>query len=424
MKHWNLFSLLLTVMLILAGVATYAQDETGCTIELSAIAATLIQAQDAAGRDDTETALALLGEAEASIAAIRASCRDSVEVDRRTITYTTPNSFTFDYPARWTLEQLDSTSFVIGTSQDVITNFSETNPTFRPGEQAVGLTIGSASEIIGSEDATLTDVIAEYARRLREVGYTLESRDTVTAGNFEGRRLDFSSAGFEGTLIALPIDDDTIALFIGSAAVGQKADLESVLLAIAGSLIPPQVETEDIELTRTYTLDDAFTFDYPGDWVTGNADNLGGTNTIILGSSESVLDSFDNSTPVILPNSVAFAALVTDGEDLVDIFPEDMTFDDFVNSIEDTVLNEFVVEESIFLNYGDYRAAEITFGDRGFSAVMTILELRRGQIFALLFTLMPRGEDEAARTLTRAITASVQFPPDSLPLGEPRIVEE
>jgi hypothetical protein len=171
-------------------------------------------------------------------------------------------------------------------------------------------------------------------------------------------------------------------------------------------------------------LDDAFTFDYPGDWVTGNADNLGGTNTIILGSSESVLDTINDSTPVMPPDSVAFAALVTDGEDLVEVFPEDMTFDDFINSLENTVLSEFVIEESIFLNYGDYRGAEITFGDRGFSAVMTVLELRRGEIYVLLFTLMPPREGETARTLTRAITASVQFPPGSRPLGEPRIVEE
>ena len=412
--------LILTLIItLLTSINVLTQADTNCDIDLSIIAGQLIEAQNAAGSGDATTALDILAEVEAQIASIRDACGGTLGAIN--IFTTGDGAFRWGYPASWVFEQVDHVTYVMASSAQTANRFFEADPTFESGEQVIGLLLGPVEQIGGSAGDDLSALVETYSLQVTDLGYELTVRDVATIGERSGEYLAFSGAGFDSGMWFFQLDDETTLLIVGTTASGEQATLEPIVADVVASLeAAPPPPIPEVVLSGEYNLAGLVNFNYPGDWIIGEADSFGATSIVTLASTAAILETINETDAIIPANEHVMAAVVTDHADFFNL-PDTIQLEDMVAAVQSEMLVEFTVINVDYLNYGDYHSARIDFRGVGLNGSMDVLEIQQGQQYVLVFVFSALEEDEEGQQLLSAITASMQIPPGSRPLGPPRL---
>ena len=419
MKAYRWLGLLAIMGLLMISLPASAQNDAadGCDIDLSDIAVLLIQSQDAAGSGDTTTALSLLADAEAQISAIREACGGALGAFN---TYTTSNGeFRFNYPADYLFTEENRSTFVIATSEAARELFFETGPTFPAGEQAIGVLIGSARQVGGSSGDDVDDIATAYTEQLTETGYDIADIAETEIGINAALRLDFSGDEFSSTLIVVDLGDDNFAVVVGTGAADEFDMLEPIILDIATSIEPaPIPEPEPIILEENFNLNGLLSFDYPADWLISD-EELDDENSVLIASNSVVLSLFESSdVPTFRSQDIALGVILNDLEDLTNSdVDEDASLEDLADDL-DLLTGAFSTRSEV-VTYGETPVIELEAGleGTGLSILLTLVELRRNQEYAIVLVIGAPDAAEDNLRLLQAVTATLRFPPSGDPIG-------
>jgi hypothetical protein len=417
LKYGLIFSLIIGVLVALPLFAQ-SDDAGDCDIDLSEIAMTLIQAQDAAGSGDNITALDIIGDAEAEIEALREACGGALGAFD---VYTTEDGeYRFIYPAAWAFVEQNRNGYVMATSEEVIELLNTTTPTFESGMQGVALLLGNARQVGGSSGDGLAAIADAYATQIEEIGYTVSDRTSTEVNGNPAAYIYFDGDDFTSTLVAVDLSaEDTFAVFIGSAAQDEYEAFDMVLQGIVESLEPaPVSEAPPVVLPQTFTFDNnSLAFDYPEGWIVGLEESFGSINSAFLGTSMGGINEVsDNATPILRNDEQVLLVLSGEPQDIADF--ESETLDDLGNYfVSEGLADIFTLSVAEDAQYGD--AAALEFGITGGSIAgdLTIVELAPEATYAVFVLLSNSDSAPENSRLLEAIVASVRFPPGGDPLG-------
>ncbi|PJF22553.1 MAG: hypothetical protein CUN56_05380, partial [Phototrophicales bacterium] len=243
---YRLFFVLLLVF------PTWAQDnitDTGCTIDLSPIAAQLIQAQAHASQGDTTGALSIIADIQAQLDALTAACegQESSDISETTTPQATPQAsqtillsgYQFDLPADWLVID-DAGVTLAGPTDGAARAIIRPNGLLRQGEQAVAIVIGDAARIAPelTPDATAQEIITLYRQTFeQDFNFSLDNNlSQITINNRESWRFRFNAPGYSGLVNVTVLDNDTLMLIIVAASVDEIDSAESILNTILGTI--------------------------------------------------------------------------------------------------------------------------------------------------------------------------------------------
>ncbi|GAB4318671.1 MAG: hypothetical protein Kow00117_08680 [Phototrophicales bacterium] len=247
---YRLFFVLLLVF------PTWAQDDitdTECIIDLSPIAAQLIQAQAQASQGDTTSALSIIADIQAQLDAITAACegQESSDISETTTPQATQQAtqqasqtillsgYQFDLPADWLVID-DAGVTLAGPSDGAARAIIRPNGLLQQGEQAVAIVIGDAARIAPelTPDATAEEIITLYRQTFeQDFNFSLDNNlSQITINNRESWRFRFNAPGYSGLVNVTVLDNDTLMLIIVAASVDEIDSAESILNTILGTI--------------------------------------------------------------------------------------------------------------------------------------------------------------------------------------------
>lgn len=238
--------------LCLLGILTnFSQAQTGdsCLIDLSAAAASLVQAQARASSGDTAAAIAKIRELQAQLDAIVANCDGTTsaniqptpapsETDQPSATATTPpipTRFTasngilsFRLPAGWTSFEQGNSVF-IGTSQTTAQGLVQFSPPIGD-DLGAGLVLGTTKQLAPTirDGGNFVDVLVAYQSQLRLGGYTVSDELTPTTWqNNPAGRFIFQNSSMAGIMqvIELQPEADGLHLLVFIVSTPSNSDL-------------------------------------------------------------------------------------------------------------------------------------------------------------------------------------------------------
>lgn len=257
MKRWIIISI---SVLCMGVVSIQAQTRGNCVIDLSAAAATLVQAQAQASSGDTTAAIAKIQELQAQLDVIIRNCDSATtsttttspsptipatEIMMPTATPTsptTPTRFTTSndllsvlVPAGWSVLDQGNSVF-IGTSEAVAQGLSQFNPP-TGDEVGAGFILGTTSQIAPTvrRGGNFVDVLIAYQTQLRQGGYAVSDELTPTtwqdkpAGWFA-----FQNNRMAGVMQVIELQPDGLHLLI---LVVSSADNRDSLQTIFPTLV-------------------------------------------------------------------------------------------------------------------------------------------------------------------------------------------
>ncbi len=178
-----------------------------------------------------------------------------------TQTYTSPGgSLTFNYPEGWIATQnLGRFGVILANSQDTLNLVTP---------------LGVASFGLGQIVVNIVVLPTDEAQKVNISGAGFQSEIIVSERS--ATRIETRSGETEGTVIIINLENNLSLVTQGSTQVGEFAQFESTLLAIAETIrfqepaSTPQMPVTSLpaSLTETYTLaDDTLEFDYPNGWI-------------------------------------------------------------------------------------------------------------------------------------------------------------
>ncbi len=268
MRIFSLFWLIVWI-----GVPALAQEDTQdeiCTIDLSQVAALIVQAQASASSGDQSGAVATLQAIQAQIDLILVDCASDIASAPGTSTpgpptpqdgtpgvvittipptatpapdtqlYTSPDaSFSFRYPQSWELVTEGNAVFT-GTTANAALVINRADAVLQPGEQSVAVVIGPPEALAPTVnfEATAAEVIAAYQTAfLNELSYEIDPAQPVTIAGYSGQQFAYRAAGYEGQLSVLALDQPQLfVLLVAAAPPGEGENLTDLVTPIAASI--------------------------------------------------------------------------------------------------------------------------------------------------------------------------------------------
>ncbi len=248
--------------LCLLGILTlssHAQTGDSCLIDLSAAAASLVQAQAQASSGNIAAAIAKIRELQAQLDAIVANCDDATsttiqptpaETDQPSATATTPpipTRFTasngilsFRLPAGWASFEQGNSVF-IGTSTITAQGLVQFTPPLGDNLGA-GLILGTTKQLAPTvrDGANFVDVLVAYQSQLRLGGFSVSEELTPTTWqNKPAGRFIFQNTNMAGIMqvIELQAETDGLHLLVFVVSTPSNRDvLEATLTELLDSV--------------------------------------------------------------------------------------------------------------------------------------------------------------------------------------------
>lgn len=255
--------LMTLVLFLLPLTVVIAQDEPPpCDIDLSDVAASLIQAQAEASGGDSDAALATLDDVLAQIVAIQAACdgqtdaapEPSADIEPEATpdaepvelpsgpreTYVSPmGQFSFEHPADWVLIEEGLTVFA-GSSQQAASAMTAPDGVVPSGDVGAAVVIGTAPDIAPNTPVgSSPEVIASaYQTTFNfDLGYTVSQTGAVSINGQTGSAFNFAAPGFDGVVIVFDLGAaDALALVLAVAPVNNMAVADDLARDIAESV--------------------------------------------------------------------------------------------------------------------------------------------------------------------------------------------
>lgn len=227
-------------------------DDDACKIDLSPIAAQLMQAQAAASEGNTADALAMIDTIQAQLDSIATACQTGEAISPPPATPTsTPEpetqtgqkailgSYQFELPADWVIVDGDGVTLT-GPTEGAARAIIRPNGFLRETEQAAAIVMGDTTIIAPDLPSTTTarEIVALYLQTFaNDFLFTIVTDvEEITLGDHTVQQFSFNAPGYSGFVAATELDDNIFLLVITAAAVDQFPLAEDVLNTIFETL--------------------------------------------------------------------------------------------------------------------------------------------------------------------------------------------
>jgi len=230
-------------------IPAHAQTNT-CYIDLSAAAATLVQAQAQASSGDNATAIAKLRELQAQLDTIIANCEGNAQDNTRSAPTTPPITSTdtifvtddgilsFVLPAGWGILERDNSIF-IGTSVLTAESLSQFGAPIGT-ELGAALVLGTPAQLVPNirAGANFVDVLVAYQSQLGLSGFeTSEELIHVLWRDSPSGRFDFQNIAMSGIMQVIELQPEGLHLLVFVAStLDNSGNLEVFLTDLLDSV--------------------------------------------------------------------------------------------------------------------------------------------------------------------------------------------
>jgi hypothetical protein len=234
------------------GSALSAQG-TLCDIDTSEVNALLTRAQGIVAAGDLEEALTVIGQADAALEALEASCTlVSIEVDTSLLTQTAEiaqenggGTFSLSYPEGWVTANITQGAggggLLLGSDEASAQAMSAAQPILEAGQAGMLIVFGSptalSNNVIRGETTTLPDVARYFTLALGSTYIMQGEPEYIIINDKPAAVINFVGEGFEGVLLIVEVAPGTDYAAVAAAApTGELAAVLPTIQAVAASI--------------------------------------------------------------------------------------------------------------------------------------------------------------------------------------------